>query len=79
MGEYLIDDQDRRPNAFLGHALLESQLSSFDFSIMSSAQVNGSNGDHDHVSQQLDGGVANAEEQSKKDDHYYFELVVFKV
>ena len=70
MGEYLIDDQDRRPNAFLGHALLESQLSSFDFSIMSGTQVNGGNGD---------GGAPNPEEQCKKDEHYYFELVVFKV
>ena len=55
---------------FLGHALLESQLSSFDFSIMSGTQVNGGNGD---------GGAPNPEEQCKKDEHYYFELVVFKV
>ena len=46
---------------------------------MSSTQVNGSNGDHDHVSQKSDGGAPNPEEQCKKDEYYYFELVVFKV
>ncbi|KJA28768.1 hypothetical protein HYPSUDRAFT_618641 [Hypholoma sublateritium FD-334 SS-4] len=46
---------------------------------MSSTQVNGTNGDYENENQRLDEVTPNAQEQCRKDELYYFELVVFKV
>lgn len=47
--------------------------------IMSSTQVNGANGDYEDEKQRLDEVTPNPQETCKKDEVYYFELVVFKV